>query len=98
MSERLPKPIRDRLATERAHQPYWNDVLGAEYCHADGEEWPCLHYRQTRPAKCKCSHVRHAGQCWSTACGCREYRPDNRPPKTDGGPSLREYLESKGEL
>jgi hypothetical protein len=75
---RLPRTLRRREAANRpvAHLPYWNDYLEQEYCHADGEPWPCLHHRQTAPAKCKCSHVRHAGQCYSAACGCREYRPD----------------------
>jgi hypothetical protein len=69
------------------HIPYWNTVLQHDYCHADGEPWPCLFYRQNRPAKCKCSHVKHDGICWSRACGCREYRPDDVAASMDRHPA-----------
>jgi hypothetical protein len=67
----------DEPTTRPQHVPYWNAVLQEDYCHTDGEPWPCLEYRQNRPPKCKCSHVKHDGQCWSRACGCRTYRPEN---------------------
>jgi hypothetical protein len=63
-----------------AHIPYWNDVLHQDYCHADGETWPCLHHRQNATPPCLCSHAgslhtRDEGQCWIAVCGCRSYRP-----------------------
>lgn len=65
------------------HYPYWNRALQEDFCRADGEPWPCLHYRQNRPPRCKCSHVRDfhgsdrsgRAMCFSAACGCATYRP-----------------------
>lgn len=74
------------MTAELAHIPYWNPVLQADYCHACGDNWPCLHYRQNQPPHCLCSHARtihryDAGNCWIAACGCSTYRPDERPAK-----------------
>lgn len=60
-----------------AHVAYLNEVLGDYFCHADGEPFPCLAYRQAN--SCRCSHDRSVheggfGECWSTACGCTRLR------------------------
>jgi len=57
------------------HRPYWNATLQADYCEKCGEDWPCLPYRESRPPKCRCSHIKHAAQCWHRSCGCTTYRP-----------------------
>lgn len=82
--ERLPKRLRTREAVAQqqgpAHVPYWNSVVQADFCHADGENWPCLWFRQNQPAPCKCSHAgslhtRDEGHCWIAVCGCARFRP-----------------------
>jgi hypothetical protein len=60
------------------HAPYWRPVLEADFCKSCGEDWPCIHYRRAHP-RCLCGHLRHASQCYSAACGCREFRPENIP-------------------
>lgn len=71
--------VGKRLASLRAslHTAYLNEVLGDYYCRFDGQEWPCLPYRQANT--CKCSHdvsvhEGGTGECWSTACGCTRLR------------------------
>lgn len=62
------------------HFAYYNQFLGEDFCHACGENWPCLSYRQANP-RCACSHARvthskRTGDCWQTPCACGEFRPE----------------------
>jgi hypothetical protein len=60
---------------------------------------------QVPAPKCLCSHAksqhtRGTGQCWLGSCGCASYRKVEPPtyPRPGFGITLREFLQSKGEM
>jgi hypothetical protein len=70
----------ERTALRRAHRPA-HPLLEQDLAAGllpRGRRALAVSALPAEPARqVPCSHVKHDGICWSRACGCREYRPDD---------------------